>query len=390
DSEASTGYHRFVLELFLHSFILARANAIEIEERYWRKLRAMLEYVRAYLRPCGRAPLIGDTDSGQVLPVRTRAADDHAYVLAVGAAVFGDARFKDQSWPMPEELLWVSGPQGVSDYESLATNTEDVTSKGFKDAGTYVMREGDLYLLFNASGNGLDGRGSHGHNDALSLEVSACGRSFIVDPGTYVYTSDLHERQLFRSTAYHSTVEVDGAEQNTNDEQTPFVMGDEAHPRVLGWDVTPERDTIIAEHDGYARPRMPGGPITHRRTIEFDKRGRYWTIEDALTGEGEHAFRFRYHFAENLDLIVGADRNVRACDKMTGARLVVVALDGPESPALEERYASRDYGAKHKTVSACWTLRARAPFTCRWLIVPICAGEDENARLELTVARAGQ
>ncbi|MBA3765893.1 MAG: alginate lyase family protein [Acidobacteria bacterium] len=390
DCEASTGYHRFVLELFLHSFILARANGIEIEERYWRKLRAMLEYVRAYLRPCGRAPLIGDTDSGQVLPIRTRAADDHAYVLALGAALFNESRFKDGCLSMPEELLWISGPQGVSEYESLTAKTEDVTSKGFKDAGTYVMREGDLYLLFNASGNGLGGRGSHGHNDALSLEVSACGREFIVDPGTYVYTSDLRERQLFRATAYHSTVEVDGAEQNTTLEGMPFVMGDEAHPRVLTWDSAPERDRIVAEHDGYARPQLPGRPITHRRTIEFAKLQRYWTIEDALTGEGEHVFRFRYHFAENLDLSVGADRNVRACDKMTGARLVIVALDGSQSPALEERYASRDYGEKHKTVSACWTLRARAPFTCRWLIVPICAGEDENARLELTVARAGQ
>ncbi len=382
DCEASTGYHRFVLELFLQSFILARANNIEIEERYWRKLRAMLEYVRAYLRPCGRAPLIGDTDSGQVLPVRKRAADDHAYVLALGAALFDESPFKDARLSMPEELLWISGPQGVRRFESLTTATEDATSRGFKDAGTYVMRDGDLYLLFNASGNGLGGRGSHGHNDALSLEVSACGREFIVDPGTYVYTSDLRERQLFRSTAYHSTVEVDGAEQNTTLETMPFVMGDEAHPRVLTWESAPERDMIVAEHDGYARSGMSGGPITHRRAVEFDKRGRYWTIEDALTGEGEHLFRFRYHFAEHLDLSVGADKNVRAYDKMSRARLVVVALDDLQSPALEERYASRDYGEKHKTISACWTLRAHAPLVRRWLIVPVKTGEDESARLD--------
>ena len=88
-------------------------------------------------------------------------------------------------------------------------------SQAFPEAGTYIMRDRDLYLCFNASGAGINGRGSHGHNDALSIEVSAGGRAFIVDPGTYVYSADLAKRHEFRSTAYHSTVQIDGKEQNT-------------------------------------------------------------------------------------------------------------------------------------------------------------------------------
>src|SRR3712207_4320923 len=86
DFEASTGYHRLVLELFLYSFILCRENNIEIDKRYWQKLRQMFEYVRAYVKPDGLAPLVGDTDSGRVMPVRQRAANDHAYLLSLGAA----------------------------------------------------------------------------------------------------------------------------------------------------------------------------------------------------------------------------------------------------------------------------------------------------------------
>lgn len=375
DAEASTGYHRFVLELFLYSFILCRANGIEIEEKYWRRLHAMLDYMRAYTRADGRAPLIGDTDSGQVMPLRRRKADDHLYVLGVGCAAF-----KEPEENIQEELLWIMGAEGVRDYSDVRREGVGVASQAFPDAGIYVMRARDLYLLFNASESGLQGRGSHGHNDALSLEISACGVPFIVDPGTYLYSADLHMRHLFRSTAYHSTVEVDGVEQNTIEEELPFVIGNEARPRVLRWESGPERDIIIAEHDGYKR--LPA-PVTHRRAVEFNKQERYWIVEDSLYGEGEHTFRFRFHLAPALDVSVRADKIVRACDKLQGARLFIYALGLDVQPSLEPQFTSSDYGAKSASVSACWTLRARTPLVVRWVIVPVCEDEDEQARLEL-------
>src|SRR5437899_4874171 len=126
DYEASTGYHRLKLEMFLYSFVLCHLNGIYIAEGYWKKLRAMVDYVRAYLRPDGRAPLIGDSDSGQLLPIVRRAGNDHAYVLALGATVFHEPRFKPGTHASgvqhaggvrtePEELLWILGEQGVRD-----------------------------------------------------------------------------------------------------------------------------------------------------------------------------------------------------------------------------------------------------------------------------------
>lgn len=385
DFEASTGYHRLVMELFLYSFLLCRANRIEIPESYWRKLYGMFEYLRAYLRPDGRAPLIGDTDSGQVLPIVKRMADDHAPLLALGAVVFEEPRFKlsPGAEAMPEELLWILGPEGASAYQSLRVNDARQASQGFKDAGTYIMREDDLYMLFNASGCGVGGRGSHGHNDSLSIEVSACGTSFITDPGTYVYRTDLRERQLFRSTAYHSTVEVDEIEQNTIIESLPFVIGDEARPRLLKWETGEERDRVVAGHAGYARLARA---VNHSRSVEFDKRRRCWLIEDMLTGAGEHLFRFRFHLAPGLETSLRADGILSACDKITGARLFIIPLGESVVPEMEERWTSRDYGAKMPSVSACWTLRANVPLTRRWLLVPVCAGEDEGERLRLKEA----
>jgi hypothetical protein len=377
--ESSTGYHRFVLELFLYSFILCRANTIEISTEYWQKLHSMIEYLRAYLRPDGLAPLIGDTDSGQVLPIASHAAADHDYLLGIAAALFNEPRFKIKDQPS-EELFWLLGETAVETFRGLAKADEPM-SAGFSEAGTFILRKQDAYLLLNASGNGLSGRGAHGHNDALSLEVSACGTSFISDPGTYVYTADLEQRNKFRSTDYHSTVEVDGREQNMTQEATPFYIGNEASPRQLQWESSDQCDLVIAEHYGYKN--LPNGPITHRRGVLFEKAERYWLIGDTLSGSGRHTFRFCFHITPGLEVLAAGGGFTEVRDNENKARLLIAALDLKEAPLFEPRWFSRDYGSKLPSVALCWTMESEAPLRVHWLVVPVCASEDTRARLAL-------
>ncbi|HKO44565.1 MAG TPA: alginate lyase family protein [Pyrinomonadaceae bacterium] len=380
DFEASTGYHRLVLELFLFTFLICRANNVEIENRYWTRLRQMVRFVRAYLRPDGRAPLVGDTDSGQIFPITKRAADDHAYVLAIGAVAFADAKLTVPNQQVPEELLWTLGEAGISEFEALQRDSEIPRSEAFPDAGIYILREGDLYLLFNASHAGIHGRGSHGHNDALCLEVSACGRAFIVDPGTYLYTGNLEERHRFRSAAYHSTVTIDEAEQNTTDPRAPFVIGNEAKPKVVAWETTDESDFVSAEQSGYARLAES---VTHRRKVTFHKSRRYWLVEDEFDGTGEHRLDVRFHFDTGLDVSLLDEKTVSAYDKQTGAKLLVKSLDLQSQPVFEEQFVSRDYGSKQPSVSARWSVTHKVPLKFRWALVPVCSGEDEAQRLQM-------
>jgi uncharacterized heparinase superfamily protein len=372
DSESSTGYHRLKLELLLYSFVLCRENGIEIDEKYWQQLIGMARYTHAYLQPDGNAPLIGDSDSGQALPIVQRAGDEHAYLLCVAAAAFPKSDLKASTAPS-EELLWVLGEQDFQIFQSLPV-APPVQSTAFPDSGVYILREDDLYLLFNASGCGLKGRGSHGHNDALSIAVSAGGSSFIVDPGSYIYTADLAARHEFRSTAYHSTVQVDGVEQNTTDEATPFIVGDEAHPRVIEWETNAEFDYIVAEHDGYRRLTEP---LTHRRSLRFEKAARYWLIEDSFTGAGTHEFAFRFHCAPGIDVQVSPDGNVQLCDKINGTCLLIAALTESAPPLLEPGFASANYGAKEASTIVCWLQRGSAPLR-RWALIPSSGSEDES------------
>jgi hypothetical protein len=337
DYESSTGYHRFVTELFLYSFTLCRAHDIDIDAKYWRKLHQMLGYIKAYLRPDGFAPLIGDTDSGQVLPFQRRPAGDHAYLLNIGAEVFDDPDLK----------------------------SPDQTSRAFPDAGLYLMRKDDCYLCFNASEAGINGRGSHGHNDALSIEVCVRGRAFIVDPGTYVYSADLQMRHAFRSTAYHSTVRIDGQEQNTTDPNAPFVIGNEAQPRVLEWRTTADCDRIVAEHYGYGR--LPAS-VTHRRTVTFNKQECSWLVEDEFLGDGEHEFETYFHFDDGLQFDVRGTE-IEARDEKQKVGLIVRPLSLEQPPAVVNQHVSRDYGELRDSFSACWRVSGRVN-KLSWKIFP--------------------
>ncbi|MCA1817609.1 MAG: heparinase II/III family protein [Acidobacteria bacterium] len=392
--ESSTGYHRFAAELFNYTRVLCRANGVELPPRFENRAREMLEYARDYLKPSLRAPLLGDADNSRLLPLAPRAADGHAYLPGVVAALDRDhlLRVEDAA---PFELLWLLGAEGLEAYASLPpapARRDAPASSARQHAGVYVLREGDLYLLMSAAGAGLRGRGSHAHNDALSVEVSACGSDFICDPGSYVYTSDLRARHEFRSTAWHSTVEIDGAEQNVTDERAPFRIGDDARPRSLTRTTTGERDAVAAEHYGYARLREP---VAHRRAAMLDKRRRLFLLADALEARdavsrasrrgaaGAHTFRFFFHAGRGIAARVRGDF-AELYDERRGTRLLIAPLDDIAAPpTVEPRRTSRDYGEAVASQSLCWTIRARAPLRVAWALVPVCADEDEAARLKL-------
>ena len=177
-------------------------------------------------------------------------------------------------------------------------------------------------------------------------------------------------------------MQVDDVEQNTTAESEPFVIGDEAHPRVLEWETGPVLESVAAEHYGYQRLRQP---VVHRRRVLFNKQKRYWFIDDKLSGEGEHDLAFRFHFAPGLETVVRPDGFLELRDEIGGARLLILAgelnVAGAQRPQLEARFSSRNYGAKEPSVSACWFVRAALPFAMQFVITPIGAEEDEGERL---------
>ncbi len=155
------------------------------------------------------------------------------------------------------------------------------------------MRNGNDYMIISAGEVGTAGLGNHKHNDVFSFELSSQGETFIIDPGTYIYTPDKTSRNLFRSTAYHNNLQINGREINEIPKNELFGMREKAYPKVLKWESNEDKDIFEAEHCGYQ-------PITHRRRIVFDKKKKSWTINDFLKGNGQHLVEIYFHLAPNV------------------------------------------------------------------------------------------
>lgn len=91
---------------------------------------------------------------------------------------------------------------------------KDINFKYYPNFGLIVYKSNELYLAIRVVGKNnykrLDG---HKHNDILSIELNVNNKDVILDPGTYLYTSNPIERNRFRSTKNHNTISVDNIEQ---------------------------------------------------------------------------------------------------------------------------------------------------------------------------------
>ena len=318
DYEGSISYHRLVIELFLVPYLLAERNNARFPEAYRQRLERMFEFVAAYTRPDGSAPLIGDADDGRLFCFSpSQPVNDHRYLLSIAAVLFGRSDLKRVAGRFSEDALWLLGAEGFERFLKLPDSAAARESSAFPDGGFYIMQGEEAHLIIDAGGIGLDGLGGHGHNDTFSFELFFGGVTFITDSGTYCYTADRDERQSLRSTAAHNTIRIDEREL-AEFSSLWHITRDTTRPRVTEWAVSEWLDAFDAEHYGYERlPRS----VRVRRHVEFQKRQSYWKITDEILGSGEHSIDFFLHFSPGIQVERVDERTYLL--KGTGASLLV-------------------------------------------------------------------
>lgn len=275
--EASTSYHRFAAEILFACFLIVTSIPEERRKRLVRqsysptrkihsnqkpeynfersevfpewfidRLFMMMQFIKDISKPGDDLPQIGDNDSGRVfwLPL--------PFVSEGGSPQWKLNAHQDFLALVDNVLshrVSLNKAAAFSTSETSAGNNKFPNNNAvlYQNFGIAVFRKEPLRLTVSCGRNGGNGEGGHAHNDKLSFELSLNGMDFIVDPGTYLYTSHAIERNRFRSTRAHNTVLFPGLEQNPISSDNLFRLQDKANAKILHFD----HASFFGMHIGY-------------------------------------------------------------------------------------------------------------------------------------------
>lgn len=298
DYESSVPYHRLVVELFLGAARQADWRGEPLSSAYRAKLARMVDFLAGVLRPDGLMPQIGDADDGRLHILSGHGAwkpQDARHIFAPAALLLQEPRW-----------LAHCGPDGA--WEAAWWGF-DIRGREFKDgppadhavlypqAGLAIARKSGTYLAVTNGVVGTKGFGNHKHNDQLGFELHLDGHALIVDPGSFVYTSDPEARNLFRGTGYHNTVVIDGVEQNEMRPEWLFRLFETARPEHLSFAADEAAFEYTGRHLGY---RRLSSPLVHERSFALALNAGTLRIVDRFEGKGRHEMLWRLHLAPGV------------------------------------------------------------------------------------------
>ncbi len=180
----------------------------------------------------------------------------------------------------------------------------DSTASGRDEEPTVLLPSGHVVLrserdqvVFDCGPLCPDHLPPHAHADALGFVLWADDEPVIVDRGAFAYAGP--DRDRFRATSAHSTVEVDGEDQCVfwGDFRAAYL------PRVEPPRLRREGELIIVEssHDGYGR--LPDPVVAHRALVWVPGQG--VIVVDRLECRRRHDAHTRLQLAPGARLVDG-------------------------------------------------------------------------------------
>jgi hypothetical protein len=315
--ERSGHYHRYALDFYILALVVARSTHDPVARDFERAVLRLAGAARLLADDDGRLPHLGDDDGGSLFPIAGRASDDVRDTLAIAAALVG--RPELAIGPVPEEAVWILGPEVQLPDSTLQTNSQfpipnsefQIPSGALPDMGYYVSRSRDGgHLVIDGGPHGYQ-NGGHAHADALSLTLTVRGLPLLVDAGTGCYTTDPAIRDRLRSSGLHNTLTMDQVSQSLP--AGPFHWSHIANGRVHRWRTNGHFDYFDGSHDGYR-------PASHRRRV-LAMHEDLLVVSDFVDAAGEHTAAVHWHVDPGWHVEVQGRRVILSQPTERSARL---------------------------------------------------------------------
>jgi len=361
--EQSTYYHVYAVDCLLHSMILASINGVQVPVALEETISKMLEAL--YLLCRTRVPpMFGDDDGGRLWDPRRNRATNMSDPLATGAILLRRAEFKAVARDLTEEALWLLGDRAIALWDELEECEPAPGSMALRASGLYMM-SGDNpseQITIDAGPHGAL-NGGHAHADALSICLCRNYKDLLIDPGTFEYVNT-KERNSFRATRVHNTLQVDGRDQADTD--GPFGWKSLPSARADLWVCGRRFDLFAGRHEGYCRLN---DPVLHRRWV-FSMKSTFCLVRDVAEGErAVHRFDIHWHLGPELTLQPTEQLVFRADD---GDGLAIIA---PEEHQWTQEVCSTVwspvYGKKERALLVRFAVANKAAAEFCVALVPL-------------------
>ncbi len=357
DFEASTAYHRLVLELLLVPAIFLDRAGFPVDDSYREILRKMAAFTRDISLPDGSFPLIGDNDSGLLFSLQPRPVARIDYLQALASAYLDDPALKTPGLEASPEILWFLGSEAVHRFDSLSSTDRPLTAS-YPDGGVWCMRSrsGRDLLTFRLGSVGQEGNGGHAHNDQLAITIWFSGKPVVVDPGTAVYTSDPGKRNSYRATVSHATVSIGDFEQNRFVEGNPFALPQEVETKPAILRADEEYSLIKGTMSGYGK--WSGDSVRITRRITHARNRRQFEIDDEaeVPEELKHQVVWNFPLAPGLAAVERGSGYLQVLDE-SGEMVAEVLFYPGWTVEFEKTMYAPEYGVEVPNI----TLRFRPP-----------------------------
>jgi uncharacterized heparinase superfamily protein len=252
-------------------------------------------------------------------------------------------------------------PERLFDYaRHLDIRFNAVTDRltHFEATGFGFARAGDLTLFMDIGSLGPEYQPGHAHAGTLSFELSLGKERIVANTGCSTYeTGD--RRHFERSTAAHSTVEIDA--EDSSEIWQAFRVARRARVLEAFSQSSDGEIQFAGSHDGYRR--LPGRPI-HRRVVRMTERT--VSIEDEITGHGRHDVRGRLCIHPDVAISPVGSTECRL-HTASGRRFEVHSLDGIAFIHEKSSYAPQ-FGCIQERPVISWHWNGELPCKVRILL----------------------